>query len=86
MKIWEVQILGNYRNEVNYQITYTILMANINFRILRIPVSCQSDIEIFRTVISRDDLYGCKMGHPSFMEEHRLGVFENGAVHGMCVD
>jgi hypothetical protein len=24
------------------------------------------------------------MGHPSFMEEHGLGAFENGAVHGMC--
>ena len=61
-------------------------MANIHFIILRIPVSCQSDIEIFRTIISRDGLYGCKTGHLSFMEEHGLGAFENWAVHGMCVD
>jgi len=60
-------------------------MVNIHFRILSIPLSYQSDIEIFRTIISRDGLYGCEKGHLSFMEEHRLGLFENRAVHGMCV-
>jgi len=60
-------------------------MANIHFRILRIPISFQLDIEIFWTIISRDGLYGCKTGHLGFMEEHRLGLFENRAVHGMCV-
>ena len=60
-------------------------MANVHFRISCIPVSYQSDIEIFRTIISHDGLYGCEMGHLSFMEEQRLGLFENRAVHGTCV-
>jgi len=59
-------------------------MASSHFRILHIPISYQSDIEIFGTVISHDGLYGCKTGHLSFLKEHGLGAFENGAVHGTC--